>query len=58
VPRNVTKAVDVPKAAKEEPISLIVEQVRTLLEAATGERFVAVIMLAVHTGMRQGELLS
>jgi integrase len=57
VPTNVTEAVDVPKASKEEPLSLSVEQVKALLEATKGERFEALFVLAVHTGMRQGELL-
>ncbi len=33
-------------------------QARTLLEAARGDRLEALYVLAVHTGMRQGELLA
>jgi len=32
--------------------------VKVLLEAASGERFEALYVLAIHTGLRQGELLS
>ena len=54
---NVTEVVTVPKGSKEEPLFLTPEQVKALLEAAKGERFEALFVLAVHTGMRQGELL-
>jgi site-specific recombinase XerD len=37
VPHNVTEVADVPKASKEETLSLSVEQVRALLEAVKGE---------------------
>lgn len=57
VPLNVSESVDVPKASKKETLYLTVEQVKALLEAARGERFEALFVLAVHTGMRQGELL-
>jgi integrase len=33
------------------------EQVRHLLDAATGDRLEALFVLAIHTGLRRGELL-
>jgi site-specific recombinase XerD len=37
---------------------LIPEHARALLEAARGDRLEALYVLAIHTGMRQGELLA
>jgi integrase len=37
--------------------TLCAEETRRLLEAARGDRLEALYVLAVHTGMRQGELL-
>ena len=42
---------------REEIHPLTPEQVKTLLEAARGDRLEALYVLAVHTGLRQGELL-
>jgi integrase len=36
---------------------LTAEQVKTLFEAVRGERLESLYILAVHTGLRQGELL-
>ena len=57
IPRNVTDAVEPPKAAKKEILPLDQEQVRRLMEAAKGNSLEALYVLAVSTGMRQGELL-
>ena len=57
VPRNVCEAVDVPQVSREEMQPLTAEQARTLLQIAGGERLEALYVLAVHTGMRPGELL-
>lgn len=57
VPRNVSEAVDPPKAQREEVRPLSPEQARRLLEAARGDRLEALYVLAVHCGLRQGELL-
>ena len=56
-PRNVTNAVEPPKATKKEIRSLDEEQVHRLLESAKGNALEALYLLAVTTGMRQGELL-
>jgi len=58
MPRNVTEAVSAPRPSPKEIRPLSPEQVRKLLEAATGDRLEALWVLAVHTGMRQGELLA
>lgn len=48
---------DPPKAQREEVRPLSPEQARRLLEAARGDRLEALYVLAVHCGLRQGELL-
>ena len=57
VPRNVTDAVKAPRPAPEEMRPLSLEETRRLLEAARGDSLETLYVLAVHTGMRQGELL-
>jgi integrase len=58
VPRNVTEAVEPPRPAPKEMRPLSPAEARRLLDAAGGERFEALYVLAVTTGMRQGELLA
>jgi integrase len=57
VPRNVTEAVKPPQVRREEIQPLSAEQVKVLFEAAKGDRLEALYVLAVTTGLRQGELL-
>jgi integrase len=57
IPRNVCEAVDVPQVRREEMRPLNAVQARKLLRTASGERLEALYVLAVHTGMRPGELL-
>jgi integrase len=57
IPRNVCEAVKPPKAERKEIKPLDREQAKALLEAASGDRLQALYVLAVHTGMREGELL-
>lgn len=57
VARNVADLVDRPRRAEHQMIALTPEQARTLLDAAAGDRFEALYVLAVTTGMREGELL-
>ena len=57
VPRNAAAAVDPPRVITPEMRPLSRAQARTLLEAARGNRLEALYVLAVTTGMRQGELL-
>lgn len=57
VPRNATEAVTAPRPAQKEIRPLDREQVRALLEAAREDLLEALYVMAVTTGMRQGELL-
>jgi integrase len=57
IPRNVTEAVRAPRPAKKEVRPLSPDQSRTFLEAARGDRYEALYVLAVTAGLREGELL-
>src|SRR4051812_20929632 len=57
VPSNVCDAVKPPKVERKEINPLDREQAKALLEVARGNRLEALYVLAVHTGMREGELL-
>ncbi len=57
VNRNVAAMVKPPPMAFHEMQTLDVEQTRTFLAAAAGDRWEALWLLAVTSGMRQGELL-
>jgi integrase len=57
IPRNVAGVVKAPRPAPEEMRTLSKEETHRLLDAARGDRVEALYVLAVHTGMRQGELL-
>ena len=49
--------VDAPRVTVDEPDALSGEEVTRLLEAVRGDRLEALFVLAVGTGLRQGELL-
>lgn len=55
--RNVADAAIPPRPAKQEIVPLTQEQMRSLLDAARGDKLEALYALAITTGMRQGELL-
>jgi integrase len=57
IPRNPADAVKAPSASSKEMHPLSAPDARRLLEAARGDRLEALYVLAVHTGMRRGELL-
>jgi integrase len=57
VPANVTEAVTAPRVTREEITPLSPAQVKVFLRAVEGERLEPMFVLAVTTGMRQGELL-
>jgi len=57
VGHNVMDAVIRPKPAHQEMKTLSPEQARRFLETVRGDRYEALFVLAVTTGMRQGELL-
>jgi integrase len=58
IPRNVCEVVDSPRPSSDEIRPLSTEETKRLLEAAKGDELEAVYILAVHTGMRQGEILA
>jgi integrase len=58
IPRNATDAVKAPRPAPEEMYPLSPEEASKLMEAAHGDKLEALYILAVQTGMRQGELLA
>jgi len=53
----VTEAVTSPRLAKKEIHPLTLTEARTLLDAAEGERFEALYVLAITAGLRRGKLL-
>jgi integrase len=57
-PRNVADDVDAPKICKEEVSPLTREEARKLLNTTRGERLEALYVVAVQSGLRQGELLA
>jgi integrase len=57
IPRNATEAVKPPQLRREEMRPLTPQQARTLLDAVRRDRMKTPYVLAVTTGLRQGELL-
>ena len=57
IPRNPADAVKAPTPTPKEMRPLSAVEARRLLGAARGDRLEALYVLAVHTGMRSGELL-
>jgi integrase len=57
IPRNVTEGIKAPKPKKKEINPLDSDQAKTLLNEVHGDRLEALYILAVHRGLRQGELL-
>jgi integrase len=58
LPRNVADVVKPPRPVPTEMVALSADDTRRLLEAAGECRLEALYILAVHTGMRQGEILA
>lgn len=58
IPCNATDAAKAPRPAPEEMRPLTPDEARKLIEAVRGDKLEALYVLAVHTGMRQGELLA
>ena len=56
IPRNAA-AIKAPRPAPEEMHPLSPNEARAFLEAARGERFEALYVLGITTGLRRGELL-
>ena len=59
IPVNVASReyVDAPRVTVDEPDAFTVDETRRLLEAAAGDRYEALFVTALGTGLRQGELL-
>ncbi len=57
IQRNVTEMVKPPRNRKVEMKTLDARQAALFVDAANGERLEALFVLAITTGMRQGELL-
>jgi integrase len=57
IPRNAAASVKAPRPREKEVRPLTQEQARSFLEAVRGDRFEALYVLAVHCGLREGELL-
>ena len=57
IPRNVADGLKPPKPRKKEINPLTPDQAKTFLQAAREDRFYALYVLAIHYGLRQGELL-
>jgi integrase len=58
IARNAADGVKAPRPAPEEMHPLSPDEARKLIEAVRGDKLEALYVLAVHTGMRQGELLA
>jgi integrase len=58
VPRNVTDAVGPPRPEKKERPTFNLKQARTFLRAAREDRFEALYVLVIQTGMRIGASFS
>jgi integrase len=58
IPRNVCDAVKAPQHHRPEVSPFSPEQVKALLEAAKSERLHGLFVVAIHTGLRRGELLA
>ncbi|WP_373653279.1 tyrosine-type recombinase/integrase [Schlesneria sp. DSM 10557] len=58
VVRNVCDAVDPPKQKRAEIVTLLEDQVLSLISAAEGTRWHALFVVALATGLRQGELFA
>ncbi len=58
IPRNAAASVKPPQARREEMQPLSTDQVRTFLDTVKGDRMEALYVLAVTSGLRQGELLA
>jgi len=57
VSRNVCDLVDVPKPQRQAPELLTAEQINLFLEHIKDHKYYPIYVVAVYTGMRQGEIL-
>jgi integrase len=57
VTRNVADRADAPEPQSHQMIVLTLDQSRTIIEATAGTEIGTLYLMALHTGMRQGEML-
>jgi integrase len=57
IPRNPADSVDAPPIQTEEYVTLSEEQAQTMIQAVRSDRYAALYVLALTTGMRESELL-
>lgn len=57
IPRNAVASVKAPRPVGKEIRPLSPDQARAFLSAARGDRFEALYVVALHCGLRQGEML-
>lgn len=57
VARNVTDLVDPPRPKRKPPTIWSAEEIQTFLESVEGHQYYPIYIVAVYTGMRQGEIL-
>jgi integrase len=58
IPRNAAKGIRLPQGKKKEIRPLSPDEARALLDAARGDRLETLYVLAISTGLREGELLA
>jgi integrase len=58
IPRNAAAGLKLPRIVREEIDPLNQDEARRLLDAASGDRLEALYVLALNTGIRQGELVA
>ncbi|MDP9380444.1 MAG: site-specific integrase [Chloroflexota bacterium] len=58
IPRNIARGMELDSIERDEMQTLDPQQVRTLLDAASGSHYHALLTLAIYSGMRIGELLA
>jgi integrase len=58
IPRNAAKGIRLPQGKKKEIRPLSPDEASALLVAARGDRLEALYLLAISTGLREGELLA
>ena len=57
VTRNVTDLVDAPRPKRKSPTVWYADQTSTFLRAVEGHQYYPIYVVAIYTGIRQGEIL-
>lgn len=56
--RNPAKVVPRPSPSRSEAVAFTVDEIRSLVDASTGDRLATFLTLLIYTGMRRGEALA